>query len=69
VQQSYNIGEGSPDPGGLTHRWILKAMIPAGFALLLVQSLAALLRAFVSLVTGQPIRRPGDDERGVEHAA
>jgi TRAP-type mannitol/chloroaromatic compound transport system permease small subunit len=69
VQQSYNIGEGSPDPGGLTHRWILKAMIPAGFALLLVQSLAALLRAFVSLVTGQPIRRPGQDEHGVEHAA
>ena len=69
VQQSYNIGEGSPDPGGLSHRWILKAMIPAGFALLLIQSLAALLRAFVSLVTGQPIRRPGEDEHGVEHAA
>jgi TRAP-type mannitol/chloroaromatic compound transport system permease small subunit len=69
VQQSYNIGEGSPDPGGLSHRWILKAMIPAGFALMLVQSLAALLRAFVSLVTGQPIRRPGQDEHGVEHAA
>ena len=48
---------------------ILKAVIPAGFALLLVQSLAALLRAFVSLVTGQPIRRPGQDEHGVEHAA
>ncbi len=29
VMQSYNIGEKSPDPGGLTHRWIVKAMLPA----------------------------------------
>ncbi|QIB34171.1 TRAP transporter small permease subunit [Ancylobacter pratisalsi] len=45
VMQSYNIGEGSPDPGGLPYRFLLKAMIPAGFVLLLLQSLAATLRA------------------------
>ena len=45
VMQSYSIGEKSPDPGGLTHRWILKAMLPAGFVLLLIQSVAAMLRA------------------------
>src|SRR5262245_902964 len=39
VMQSYNIGEQSPDPGGLTHRWILKSMLPIGFALLLIQSI------------------------------
>lgn len=50
VMQSYSIGERSPDPGGLTHRWILKAMLPAGFLLLLIQSFAGLLRAFVRLV-------------------
>jgi len=50
VQQSYAIGEQSPDPGGLTHRWILKATIPLGFALLLVQSIAAMLRALVPLL-------------------
>lgn len=50
VLQSYRIGETSPDPGGLSHRWILKAMLPAGFALLLVQSLAALLRALAPLI-------------------
>ena len=33
VQQSYVIDERSPDPGGLTHRWVLKALIPIGFAL------------------------------------
>ena len=39
VLQSYNIGEKSPDPGGLTHRWILKSMLPIGFALLLSRAL------------------------------
>lgn len=40
VDQAYWIGEGSPDPGGLPHRFLLKAMIPLGFALLILQSLA-----------------------------
>ncbi|RYY69014.1 MAG: TRAP transporter small permease subunit, partial [Comamonadaceae bacterium] len=40
VSQSYAIGEISADPGGLTHRWVLKAMIPAGFALFAVQAAA-----------------------------
>ena len=50
VLQSYNIGEKSPDPGGLTHRWILKSMLPIGFALLLVQSIAAMLRALIPVL-------------------
>jgi TRAP-type mannitol/chloroaromatic compound transport system permease small subunit len=50
VMQSYNIGEKSPDPGGLTHRWIVKAMLPLGFALLLIQSIAAMLRAFIPII-------------------
>jgi TRAP-type mannitol/chloroaromatic compound transport system permease small subunit len=50
VEQSYRIGEKSPDPGGLTHRWILKALLPLGFALLLMQSLAALLRAVTAVL-------------------
>jgi TRAP-type mannitol/chloroaromatic compound transport system permease small subunit len=50
VVQSYNIGEQSPDPGGLTHRWILKSMLPIGFGLLLIQSIAAMLRALIPIV-------------------
>ena len=53
VLQSYNIGEKSPDPGGLTHRWVLKAMLPIGFALLLIQSVAAMLRAFIPILDPQ----------------
>lgn len=51
VGQSYRISEGSPDPGGLPYRFILKAMIPAGFALLLLQSLAATARALAALLS------------------
>jgi TRAP-type mannitol/chloroaromatic compound transport system permease small subunit len=49
VQQSYVIDEGSPDPGGLPHRYILKAIIPLGFVLLLVRFVAEALHAIVAL--------------------
>ena len=40
LYQSYIHLEGSPDPGGLPYRWILKASIPLGFALLLLQGVS-----------------------------
>jgi TRAP-type mannitol/chloroaromatic compound transport system permease small subunit len=43
VQQAYAIDEGSPDPGGLPHRYLIKSLIPVGFALLLLQSIAVAL--------------------------
>jgi TRAP-type mannitol/chloroaromatic compound transport system permease small subunit len=49
VEQSRSIGEGSPDPGGLPNRWILKAAIPAAFALLALQAAAMALRAAARL--------------------
>jgi TRAP-type mannitol/chloroaromatic compound transport system permease small subunit len=49
VQQSWRIGESSPDPGGLTDRWILKAAIPVTFGLLALQALVMLLRAAARL--------------------
>jgi TRAP-type mannitol/chloroaromatic compound transport system permease small subunit len=46
VQQAYVIDEKSPDPGGLTHRWVLKAFIPLGFVLLALQSVAEIVKSF-----------------------
>jgi len=40
VHQSYVINEISSDPGGLTHRWMLKALIPVGFAVFALQAAA-----------------------------
>jgi len=49
VQQSYVIDEGSPDPGGLPYRFILKSLIPLGFALLLMQAIACALLSLEKL--------------------
>lgn len=35
VMDSYSINEISEDPGGLTHRWIIKSMIPISFTFLI----------------------------------
>ena len=48
-QQSFAIGEKSSDPGGLPYRWALKALLPAGFILLALQSFATLLGALEKL--------------------
>jgi TRAP-type mannitol/chloroaromatic compound transport system permease small subunit/uncharacterized membrane protein YhaH (DUF805 family) len=47
VGQAYFIDEGSPDPGGLPHRWLLRSFIPIGFAILAMQAVSNLLKAGV----------------------
>jgi TRAP-type mannitol/chloroaromatic compound transport system permease small subunit len=49
VEQSWAIGEGSANPGGLGALYLMKAMIPLGFALLGLQSLAQGIRAALAL--------------------
>jgi len=46
VAYSWNIGEGSANPGGIPARYLLKALIPVGFALLFLQSLAQAIQYF-----------------------
>jgi TRAP-type mannitol/chloroaromatic compound transport system permease small subunit len=51
VSQSWSIGEGTANPGGIEYRYVVKALIPLGFALLFLQSLAQTIhsvRAFRS---------------------
>jgi TRAP-type mannitol/chloroaromatic compound transport system permease small subunit len=54
VEQSRSISEGSPDPGGIPYRWLVKSLIPLGYGLLVLQQLALLLRLFLN--------RPGAGE-------
>lgn len=44
MMQAWAIGESSSDPGGIPFRWAIKGMLPVGFALLALQSAAALMR-------------------------
>lgn len=52
VKESFDIGEVSPDPGGLRYRWLLKAIIPFGFLLLGVQALAQMARTGALILRG-----------------
>ena len=49
VAESFAIGERSASPGGLAHRWALKAMLPLAFGLLTLATLARGIRVFDEL--------------------
>ncbi|MBI5450374.1 MAG: TRAP transporter small permease subunit [Gammaproteobacteria bacterium] len=51
VENSFFSNEGSPDPGGLPARWLLKGAIPLGFTLLLLQGIATMIRAAQTVLT------------------
>lgn len=44
VWQSWSIGEGTANPGGIDYRYIIKAFIPVGFALYFLQSLSEAIK-------------------------
>ena len=48
VAQSWSIGEGSANPGGIPARYLLKSLIPIGFALMFVQALANAIRFYLA---------------------
>jgi TRAP-type mannitol/chloroaromatic compound transport system permease small subunit len=47
VINSIKVMETSPDPGGLPARFLLKAFIPLGFAMLLAQGISMLLKSLL----------------------
>jgi TRAP-type mannitol/chloroaromatic compound transport system permease small subunit len=49
VHQSWSIGEGTANPGGIDYRYVIKAVIPIGFAFLFLQSLADAIRYAIKL--------------------
>jgi TRAP-type mannitol/chloroaromatic compound transport system permease small subunit len=48
VGQSWTINEASANPGGIPYRYVLKALIPIGFALFAIQSVAEAIHSFVA---------------------
>ncbi len=40
VFDAYSVNEISEDPGGLTHRWVIKAMIPFSFFILILSGIS-----------------------------
>jgi TRAP-type mannitol/chloroaromatic compound transport system permease small subunit len=44
VQEAYNSGEVSGDPGGLPYRWLIKLVIPVSFLFLVVSATGFVIR-------------------------
>ena len=60
VQEAYNSGEVSGDPGGLPYRWLIKLVIPASFVFLIVSATGFVIRN-INILLGlaePPERRP-----------
>lgn len=53
VENAFNLGEHSPDPGGLSHRYLIKAMIPLCFVLLSIQGLSIIIRSAQKISAGE----------------
>ena len=45
VNQSWSIGEGTANPGGIDYRYVIKSLIPIGFAILFLQSLSQAIKS------------------------
>ena len=50
MANSFAILEGSPDPGGIPYRFVLKGCIPLGFTLLLIQGISLGLHSFMQIL-------------------
>ena len=46
VWQSWSIGEGTANPGGIDYRYVVKSLIPIGFALFALQSLSEAIKSY-----------------------
>lgn len=57
IANAYQFNESSPDPGGLPYRFIIKAAIPFGFLLLLLQGTAIIIKNIQFLMGVMPTNK------------
>lgn len=53
VSSSFQLGETSPQPGGLPARWIIKSTIPTGFLLLGLQGISLISKSIITIKDGR----------------
>lgn len=60
VYRAWVIGEGSPDPGGIPYRFIVKGFIPVGFGLLLLQGISMGVHSLLQILNIEKPKSAGD---------
>lgn len=68
AERSWKIGEISAAQTGLTHRWIIKGMMPVGFALLFAAGMSAAFKCMVFLFGPADLRHEVDEYAMTHHA-
>ena len=58
---AYQMGEGSADPGGLPHRWIVRSIIPVS-SLFLVLAIIHVLLSNIQVLTNKDSNNPTNEE-------
>ena len=56
VQSAWSIMEGSPDPGGIPLRFLIKSCIPVGFSLLLLQGISLGIHSLLQIVGRETVQ-------------
>jgi TRAP-type mannitol/chloroaromatic compound transport system permease small subunit len=56
---AWAVGEGSPDPGGIPYRFVVKSLIPIGFSLLLMQGLSMGIHSLLQLLNIEKPKETG----------
>jgi TRAP-type mannitol/chloroaromatic compound transport system permease small subunit len=64
--RAWEQGEGSPNPGGLPHWWIIKSSVPLGLGLLLLSGAAVAIRKYLKLFAPEPLARTVAERERVE---
>ncbi|MDM8556794.1 TRAP transporter small permease subunit [Desulfococcaceae bacterium HSG7] len=54
VAAAYEVGEVSIDPGGIPARFLIKAALPAGYALMLIQGVSLCVKS-AFIILGKPL--------------
>jgi len=53
--QSYLQHDTSPNPGGLSNRWIIKSMLVVGFVVLILQAISEIIKSYTQLSNKKPL--------------
>lgn len=59
VSRAFVIGEGSPDPGGIPYRFLVKGLMPVGFGLLLLQGISLGIHSLLQILGLEKIEESG----------
>ena len=60
VYNAWRIMEGSPDPGGIPYRFLIKGAIPVGFGLLVLQGLSLGIKSLQTILDKKPPNKETD---------